>query len=755
MSVAKDSFHNDFSNEENIPGSEKDRAIIRAAYRQLLNSIKTTLEPADHKAIRQAFELAAEAHKTQRRKSGDPYILHPIEVANICVHEIGLGPTAVVCALLHDVVEDTDVTLAEVRAQFGTQVSMIVDGLTKLDSLHESESPQAENISKVLRAMVSDVRVVLIKMADRLHNLRTIKSMPPHKQLKIAAETSSIYTPLAHRLGLYKIKTEFQDACLKITHPIEYKDIAEKLSDTKRNRELYIEEFCEPIRTWMDSAGIKGKVIGRPKSIYSIWNKIRQKQVAFEDIFDLFAIRIILDVPPEEEKSACWQAYTFVTDHFMPIPERVKDWISLPKSNGYESLHTTVIGPEGRFVEVQIRSERMDDIAERGFAAHWKYKGIKSISKLKHDVFENWLSQVRDSLENSMAGNAVDFLNEIQGNFFTEEVHVFTPSGEMRILPKGATALDFAFSIHSDLGKTCQAVKVNNKLVPISHVLQSGDQVEVIRNKNQKPADGWLKFVITTKARNRIRAALKEEQVKQAEYGKEILQRKLNAFKVTVEDNLEMLVKYFKFPNHLEFLSAIAHEQVDLKELKKFRADSTKLVEVTDKQVRPEVDLIEVFTPVDRKGGSQKLDIIINDQPGRLFQYSMATCCNPMPGDTIFAYTNTSNITKIHRSTCPNAQNLLTAYSHRVMKASWGNTVQTNFVADIIVMGVDTGPGVINALTDRLAMLGLNIRSFSISGEDGFFEGRISLIVANLDQLNVAMRSLKELEWVSSVARLE
>lgn len=737
-----------------IPGEDNDRALIQRAYRNLLKSIKTEIEKKDGLAIRAAFEMAAEAHQKQRRKSGEPYILHPIEVARICVEEIGLGPTAVICALLHDVVEDTDVSLKEIHDQFGDRVALIVDGLTKLDGLHDSESPQAENLSKVLKAMVSDVRVVLIKMADRLHNLRTIKSMAHHKQIKIAAETTSIYAPLAHRLGLYKIKNEFQDICLKITHPEEYHELAEKLSQTKRGRETYIEEFIKPLRHALDETHIEVRITGRPKSIYSIRNKIKTKQVAFEDIYDLFAIRVIVDVPPEQERFACWQVYTIVTDYYKPIPERLKDWITTPKANGYESLHTTVIGPEGRYVEVQIRSERMDEIAERGFAAHWKYKGVKGN---KVDVFENWLNQVRETLEGNDSGNAVEFLADFQSNLFAEGVHVYTPRGEMKILPEGATALDFAFSIHSNVGCTCQSVKVNNRLVPISYVLQSGDQVQVITHKNQKPSEGWLQFVVTARAKNRIRQALKEEKRHQADFGREILERKLNGFKVPVEENADMLARWFGFPNRMEFLSAIYLQQVDLSELKRFRADGQYLVEIEEKTAKQE----PVFAPSDiplnnyRAKNGNKPAVIINGEPGSYYQYAFATCCNPVLGDPIFAFILMQGGIKIHRTTCPNADHLLANYAHRVLKAEWGVTAKSDFVAEIIVTGIDSGPGVIQALTDRIAALGINIRSFSISGDAGYFEGRIGLVVANTDQLQRAMMALKSFEGVNSVSRVE
>lgn len=740
--------------EEHIPVLQADdKPIIMAAYRKLLKSFSSPLNKEDEKDIRASFEMAAEAHIEQRRKSGEPYILHPIEVARICVEEIGLGPTAAVCALLHDVVEDTDISLKDVNDRFGDRVALIVDGLTKLDSLHDSESPQAENLAKVLRAMVLDVRVVLIKMADRLHNLRTIKSMPRYKQLKIAAETTSVYAPLAHRLGLYGIKSEFQDLCLKITHPDEYREIAAQLAETKRAREAYVKAFIEPIKAELASATLPFRITGRPKSIYSIWNKIRTKDVAFEDIYDLFAIRIVIDVPRQQERMACWHAYTIVTDLYQPISNRLKDWITRPKPNGYESLHTTVVGPDGRYVEVQIRTERMDDIAERGFAAHWKYKGVRGADA---NVFEDWLNQVRDILESTEGGSAVEFLADFHSNLYSDGVHVYTPKGEMRLLPDGATALDFAFSIHSDVGASCRAVKINNRLVPISYVLKHGDQVEVITEKNQRPTEDWLKIVVTAKARNRIRQSIRDEKRIQADYGREILERKLHGIRVGFDENADMLSRWFGFPSRLEFLSAIQREQVDLTVLNKhFRADGLRLIEIEEDRPGPAPAPINGHhqpKPVDK---DNKPEIIINGEPGHYYPFTFASCCNPVQGDPIFAYNSLKEGLKIHRIACPNAENLLSHYGHRVMQADWGKTVKSSFIATVVVNGIDIGPGAIQRLTDRIANLGISIRSFSISGDAGYFEGRISLIISHTDQIAIVIRHLKDLEWVSSVSRVE
>jgi len=738
---------------------EDDRPLIISAYRNLLRAINTKLNADDQKNIRAAFELATRAHMEQRRKSGEPYILHPIEVARICVEEIGLGPTAVVCALLHDVVEDTNVTLKDIHDQFGERVMLIVDGLTKLDSLHETENPQAENLYRVLKAMLSDVRVVLIKMADRLHNLRTIGSMPAHKQLRIAAETATVYAPLAHRLGLYAIKSEFQDLCLKITDREAYDDIADKLAQTKTSRQEYISAFIKPIAKGLEEVDIKARIFGRPKTIHSIYNKIQSKNVAFEEIYDLFAIRIILQVPMQQEKFACWQAYTLVTDTYKPIPERLKDWITSPKANGYESLHTTVAGPEGKFVEVQIRSERMDEIAERGFAAHWKYKGVSEV-KSRANTFDNWLNQVRETLESENAGNAVEFLADFQtSNLYSEEIHVFTPKGEMRILPEAATALDFAFSIHSDLGCMCRSVMVNGQIKSIYHKLQNGDQVRIMSDRNQKPSEDWLKHVVTSKARSRIRAALKEEKRKLADDGREILERKLNAMKMpsgAFDSSLDTLMKWYGFPNRLDFLAAIYTQQVDLSQVhKNFRNDGGRLfpLEASHREDAEAPLLPEQVAPARSKPGNRP-EVIINGDSTN-YPYTMAQCCNPVQGDDIFAFLTIKDGVKIHRKNCPNANNLLSQYAHRVMKAEWGNTVKADFVVTVVITGVDTGPGVIQQLTNRISEMGINIRSFNISGDGGYFEGIVKLVISNTDQLNRAMTALKSLEWVSNVRRTE
>jgi GTP diphosphokinase / guanosine-3',5'-bis(diphosphate) 3'-diphosphatase len=728
--------------------SDTDKKLLTKAYRGLLRSIRNPLSAEDRSMLDKAFQLGMEAHSRQRRKSGEPYFLHPIEVARICYEEIGLGPTAITSALLHDVVEDTPVTIEEIKEQFGPKIGKIVDGLTKLDGLYNVESPQAENFKKVISTLVEDVRVVLIKMADRLHNLRTIAVMPRHKQLKIAAETSYIYAPLAHRLGLYNIRTEFQDICMQITEPEAHEEILTKLKESAREQNRYINEFIKPLKNELDSIEYGYKIFGRPKSISSIWNKIKSKKVPFEEIYDLFAVRIVVDVPKEKEKQVCWQIYSIVTDVHRPIPERLKDWITTPKSNGYESLHTTVIGPKGRYVEVQIRSERMDEIAERGFAAHWKYKGLTD-----HNLYENWLDNIRDILDDPH-NDAIEFINDFKTNLFQEEVYVFTPRGDMRVLPKGATALDFAFSIHTDIGYHATAIKVNNKLVPMGYRLESGDQVQVTTNKNQRPSEDWLKMVMTGKARSKVRSAMKEEQRKKGEYGKESLERKLKNLKLDFETNVDFLVHNLGYKSRPDLYYAIATDQFNLTHLNQFTVVDKKFIQPE----RAPADVSEQQEVYEPARTFKKIDsntkLLINGESADTYSYTFANCCSPVQGDDIIAYLTSNAGLKIHRINCKNVPHLLANYGYRVMKAEWANTGNSNFVVDLLITGVDDGPGVIERLSHHIStQLGLNIRSFAIAGNEGYFEGKVSIIVANKDQLNIAIKSIEKIPGISSAVR--
>src|SRR5687768_10203538 len=502
---------------------EQEKKLILREYRALLRSLKARIKPGDRKMIRRAFEMAAEAHQTMRRKSGEPYILHPLSVARICIEEIGLGVRSTICSLLHDTVEDTDVTLEEIERRFGGEITRIVDGLTKISNVIDiNASQQAENFKKILLTLTDDPRVILIKLADRLHNMRTMESMKREKQLKISSETVYVYAPLAHRMGLYNIKTEMEDLAMKYMEQDTYKDIARKLSETKRERSRYINEFIRPVKDKLEKGDFDFEIYGRPKSIHSIWNKMKKKGVAFEEVYDLFAIRVILNSPPEKEKEDCWKVYSMITDEYTPSPERLRDWLSNPKSNGYEALHTTVMGPQGKWVEVQIRTKRMNEIAEKGLAAHWKYKeGTADESR-----FDQWFSQIREVIS-SQDVDSIDFLQDFKRSFLAEEIYVYTPKGDVRMLPIGASALDFAFHVHSEIGVRCIGAKVNHKLVPISHKLRSGDQIEIITSNKQKPSEDWMNIVVTDKDKSKIKEALKEEKRKIADDGKYTVQRKI------------------------------------------------------------------------------------------------------------------------------------------------------------------------------------------------------------------------------------
>ena len=732
--------------------TDLEKKDVNKAFKKMLKPLKPKLKGDDADLLKKAFNIALEGHKFQRRRSGEPYIFHPIEVARICHEEIGLGPTAVICAILHDVVEDTDYTQKDILDAFNEKISLIVDGLTKLDGLYNVESPQAENLKKVLSTLVYDVRVVLIKMADRLHNLRTIGPMPRHKQLKIAAETQYIYSPLAHRLGLYQVRQEYEDICFKITNEEKYNELALKISETEAQRAKYIKEFIKPLNKQMRSLNMDFRVSGRPKSISSIWNKIQTKHVSFEEIYDLFAVRIIIDVPPEKEKSACWQFYSIITDVYRPIPERLKDWITTPKSNGYESLHTTIVGPEGKFVEVQIRTERMNEIAEKGFAAHWKYKGVKNVK----DVYANWLDNVRDIL-NTTHDNAIEFLDDFKSNLFKEEVYVFTPNGDMKILPKGATALDFAFHIHTDIGYKASAIKVNNKLVPMGHVLENGDQITVKTQKNQKPNENWLNLVKTGKAKNKIRSSMKEERRQIGQLGKENLERKLKNMKADFEENIEMLVKHFGLNNRPDLYFAIAEEQVKLSELKKFTVIAKKMV---PKVIVEEVESPKTDDAPPTRSSKAKPDhkdmIFVNGEPASMYAFSLAQCCTPVKGDDIFGFLTLNTGLKIHRTDCPNATNMIANYGYRTLKAEWGDQRVADFHVKLALEGVDSGVGVISKISEVISgKMGLDIRSFNIEGEEGVFAAKIKLAVKNKDQLKLAIKNLEKIDGIATVLRID
>lgn len=724
---------------------EAEKKEILKRYRALLRACKPTMEKGDKAEIRKAFDMALENHKDMRRKSGEPYIYHPIAVAQISAEEIGLGTTSIVCALLHDVVEDTDVSLDEVESIFGKKVARIIDGLTKISGIFDPNSSiQAENFRKMLLTLADDVRVILIKLADRLHNMRTMEFMPRDKQLKIASETSYLYAPLAHRLGLYAIKSELEDLSLKYSDPDTYKFIAKKLNEKKAERELYVKNFIEPVKSILSNEGIEAEILGRPKSIHSIWNKMKKKSTPFEEVYDLFAIRIVIDSAPDAEKADCWKAYSIVTDLYRPNPDRLRDWISSPKGNGYESLHTTVMGPKGQWVEVQIRTTRMNEIAEKGFAAHWKYKETNADSGL-----DQWIQKVRDILSSS-EDNALDFVSDFKMNLFSDEIFIFTPKGSLIQLPQAATALDFAFEIHSDLGASCIGAKVNHKLVPISHVLQNGDQVEIITSSKQIPKEDWLNIVVTAKARSKIKSSLKEEQRRVSEDGKEILERKLKSLKINYNtDNINKLTQFFKLISSQDLFLKVAKGSIDIKDLRDYiEADKTH-----DKAPVQRFD--EHMEGLVKKINRKDEDTLLIGDDFQKIDYTFSTCCNPIPGDDVFGFVTVNEGIKIHRVNCPNAAQLLANYAYRVVKAKWTSQKEIAFLTGIKIIGIDD-VGLINRLTSVISQeFNINIRSITISSNEGIFDGSIMIFVNNTAQLDDLIRTLNKIRGITSITRFD
>ncbi|GEM67353.1 RelA/SpoT family protein [Sphingobacterium mizutaii NBRC 14946 = DSM 11724] len=730
--------------EEYVIDIEAENKEIRKRYRALLRACKPTLQKGDKQQIRKAFDLALESHKDMRRKSGEPYIYHPIAVAQIAAEEIGLGTTSIVCALLHDVVEDTSVTLQDIEEQFGKKVVRIIDGLTKISGIFDpNSSMQAENFRKMLLTLADDVRVILIKLADRLHNMRTMEFMARHKQLKIASETSYLYAPLAHRLGLYAIKSELEDLSMKYTDPDTYKFIAKKLNEKKAEREKFIADFISPIQEILAEEGINASVFGRPKSIHSIWNKMRKKSIPFEEVYDLFAIRIIIDTDDEKEKTECWKVYSIVTDLYRPNPDRLRDWVSSPKANGYESLHTTVMGPRGQWVEVQIRTRRMNEIAEKGFAAHWKYKESNSDNGL-----DQWIQKVRDILSNPEP-NALDFVDDFKMNLFSDEIFIFTPKGTLVQLPNGATALDFAFEIHTDIGATCIGAKVNHKLVPLSHELQNGDQVEIITSSKQTPKEDWLNFVVTAKAKSKIKSSLKEEKRRVAEDGKEILERKLKSLKITYNtENINKIANFFKFPSSQELFYNVAKGAIDIKNLRNFVANE-RSEDANQNQFQSHINgLVEKI--------NKKDDTILIGDDYQKVDYTLAPCCNPIPGDDIFGFLTVNDGIKIHRTSCPNASKLMANYGYRILKAKWAS-LHNNvaFLTGLKIVGIDD-VGLVNKITTVISQdFKVNIRSLSISSNEGIFEGDIMVFVNDTHQLDSLIKHLKQIPGITGVTRYE
>ncbi|MDA7794405.1 bifunctional (p)ppGpp synthetase/guanosine-3',5'-bis(diphosphate) 3'-pyrophosphohydrolase [Flavobacteriales bacterium] len=725
---------------------DKERKEILNRYRGLLRDCRDKTSLEERKLIRKAFNIAVEAHKDMRRKSGEPYIYHPIDVARIAAKEIGLSTTSIICSLLHDVVEDTDYTLEDIERLFDSKVARIIDGLTKISEVYDQNvSMQAENFRKMLLTLSDDIRVILIKLADRLHNMRTLSSMPKHKQLKIASETLYLYAPLAHRLGLYAIKTELEDLGLKYTKSEIYKAISEKLAQSKAARVRYINKFIQPIKEELNNQSFSYSIKGRPKSIFSIRSKMLKQGVEFEEVFDKFAIRIIVNSSQENEKSDCWRIYSIVTDFYKPNPDRLRDWISTPKANGYESLHTTVMGPNGKWVEVQIRTERMDDIAEKGFAAHWKYKDSAKESNL-----DNWINRIRELLESPNI-NAIDFVDDFKMNLFSEEIFIFTPNGDLKTLPKDASPIDFAYEIHTEVGSKCLGAKVNGKLVPFSYTLKSGDQVEIITSNKQTPKEDWLSFVKTSRAKSKIKNSLKEEKKKIAAEGKEILRRKLRHIKVTLDHDTENeMLKYFNLKNSLDMYYMFGVGALNNKHIRSY---------VNTKNqgwyglLKRKIYNKDNSSKEKRKTQTNNPVIIFGDDK-QILDYKLAKCCSSIQGDEIFGFTTINDGIKVHNVNCPNAIQLQSRYAYRIIPAKWATIENLEYSSVLKVSGYDQ-IGLVNKITKLISNeMNVNISSINIKSNDGVFEGLISVLVINKIHLENLINKLENIEGVESVVRL-
>ncbi|PQJ73010.1 RelA/SpoT family protein [Polaribacter butkevichii] len=729
---------------------EEENKEIAKRYKDLLKGTYEILSKEDKELIRKAFDIAVDAHSQQRRKTGEPYIYHPIAVAKIVAYEIGLDAVSIASALLHDVVEDTEYTIEDMEHLFGETIAKIVNGLTKISRLNKEQdaSIQAENFRKMLLTLNDDVRVILIKIADRLHNMQTMDAMPAHKQVKIASETLYIYAPLAHRLGLYNIKTELEDLGLKYTEPEAYYGILGKIKESKEDQKNYLQRFEDTLKSGLDKENFEYEIKGRFKSIYSIRRKMINQNVTFDEVYDKYAIRIIYEPNSNDDKFDAWKIYTIVTDYFKPNPTRLRDWISQPKSTGYEALHITVVGPDSQWVEVQIRSSRMNEIAEKGYAAHFKYKQ----GETKDNGLEDWLNKLKETLE-TQSLNAVDFVENFKLNLYSKEIYVFTPKGDLKSLPKNATALDFAFSIHTDVGLKCRGAKVNGKLMPLSHQLKSGDQIEVITTASNKPNSRWLDFVITARAKAKIRAALNEEEKLIAEEGKAILMRKLRHLKITFNDKtVNELVNYFKLRTSFDLFYRIGNGAIDNTLLKAFVSQrnskilnffKTKLTRNTAEKEHPDTDAV-----------TQKFDALVFGKDEQKLDYKLSKCCNPIPGDKVFGFLTINEGIKVHKMNCPNAISLQSNYAYRIMPAKWIDSTKQDFKVILEISGVDN-QGMANDVTRTISNnMGVFINSINIKGDEGVFEGKISISVKNSSQLDKLIKNLLKIEGVKKVERV-
>jgi GTP pyrophosphokinase len=722
---------------------------IAKQYKKLLKISYRTLTKEDKKLIRSAFDIAVDAHKDQRRKSGEAYIFHPIAVAKIVASEIGLDSTSIAAALLHDVVEDTDYTLADIEQLFGEAVARIVDGLTKISHLssNKDNSLQAENFRKMLLTLNEDIRVIIIKIADRLHNMQTMDAMPHHKQVKTASETLYIYAPLAHRIGMYNIKTELEDLSLKYTEPEVYNDIFSKIKESKQQQDTYINSFTGIIKDSLDKESLAYEIKGRPKSIFSIRRKMMVQNVSFDEVYDKFAVRIVYKGNEENEKFLAWKIYSIVTDHFRPNPTRLRDWISSPKSTGYEALHITVMGPKGRWVEVQIRSERMNEIAEKGFAAHYKYKNNE-----KGDVdLDVWLNKLQETLGNDDI-SALDFVEEFKLNLYTKEIFVFSPMGDLYSLSKGSTALDFAFNVHTEIGLHTRGTRVNGKLVSLSHQLKSGDQVEVITSDKVKPNSNWLDYATSGRAISKIKSSLKEEEKQIAKDGKIILARKLKSLKITLDEKtINQLVVYFKIKTSLDLFYRVGVGIIDNKKLKEFVASRNNMIvsffkNKLRKPSKPE--------DVDKEEITAKYDQLVFGKDNDKLDYKIAACCNPIPGDKVFGFITVTDGIKVHKKNCPNALQLQSNFSYRIITAKWIDSSQSDFKTELLISGIDT-VGLINEITKIISNAhNINMISVHFESNDGIFNGNIIVVVKNISILDNLVKNIKKINGIDKVTRV-
>ncbi|MFT5761886.1 MAG: guanosine-3',5'-bis(diphosphate) 3'-pyrophosphohydrolase [Polaribacter sp.] len=728
---------------------EEENKEISKRYKDLLKGTYQTLSAQDKKLIRSAFELSVEAHSDQRRKSGEPYIFHPIAVAKIVAYEIGLGAASIAAALLHDVVEDTYYTIEDMERLFGQNIARIVSGLTKISRLNKGQdaSMQAENFRKMLLTLNDDVRVILIKIADRLHNMQTMDAMPEQKQVKISSETLYIYAPLAHRLGLYNIKTELEDLGLKYTEPEVYTGILSKIKESKEEQQKYIESFEAILDKGLQKEDFEYQIKGRTKSIFSIRRKMKTQNVSFDEVYDKFAIRIIFKPTSTDEKFDAWKIYSIVTDFFKPNPSRLRDWISQPKSTGYEALHITVIGPDNKWVEVQIRSERMDEIAEKGYAAHFKYKQGNE----KENGLDTWLNKLKETLENHSV-NAVDFVEDFKLNLYSKEIFVFTPKGDLKSLPKGASALDFAFSVHTDIGLKCRGAKVNGKLVPLSHELKSGDHVEVHTSSVNKPNVRWLDFVMTARARTKIKTALKEEEKKIAEEGKAVLIRKLRHLKITLNDRVvNEMATYFSLKTSFDLFYRIGNGAINNTQLKAFVSQKNNaFISFFKNRLKRSPNKENI----DREEVTNKYDALVFGNEDEKLDYTLSKCCNPIPGDKVFGFLTINDGLKIHKKDCPNAISMQSNYAYRVLKATWIDSSKQEFKTILKVSGNDK-KGIVNNLTRIITnTMDVYINNINISGDHGVFEGKLSISVKNKTQLSKLIASIKKVDGVQKVERV-